>query len=155
MESMALFGGFLLLMFLIMIIVLFQQYQQNIQFKDIQDRLREMRRIEAMEQEAAALRREKAVLLEPLNSLESQLFQESRNTLETEELLAIDEIRGKFRGLSDRLKKMGQWMGPPFDLDWSESLEHLPIVKQLYIAAEFVERPMPESMQGSETPLGS
>ena len=64
MESMALFGGFLFLMFIIMLIVLFQQYQQNIQFKEIQDRLREMRRVEALEQEAAALRREKATILE-------------------------------------------------------------------------------------------
>ena len=141
MESMALFGGFLFLMFIIMLIVLFQQYQQNIQFKEIQDRLREMRRVEALEQEAAALRREKAALLEPLNTLEAQIFQQKINELAPEELMAIDDIRGKVKERTDSLKKMGQWMGAPFDLEWPELLEHLPIIRQLYTAAEFVERP--------------
>ena len=152
MESMALFGGFLFLMFIIMLIVLFQQYQQNIQFKEIQDRLREMRRIEALEQEAAALRREKAALLEPLNTLEAQIFQQKLNTLTPEELMAIDDIRGKVKERTDSLKKMGQWMGPPFDLEWPELLEHLPIIKQLYTAASFVERPtVPEQTTSSSS----
>lgn len=151
MESMALFGGFLALMFIIMLIVLFQQYQQNVQFKEIQDRLREMRRIEALEQEAAALRREKAVLLEPLNTLEAQIFQQNLNVLAPEELMAIDDIRAKVKERTDRLKKMGQWMGPPFDLEWSELLDHLPIIKQLYTAAEFVERPTLGSTEPSGT----
>lgn len=146
---MALFGGFLALMFIIMLIVLFQQYQQNIQFKEIQDRLRELRRIEALEQEAAALRREKATLLEPLNVLEAQIFQQKLNVLAPEELMAIDDIRAKIKERTDRLKKMGQWMGPPFDLEWSELIDHLPIIKQLYTAAEFVERPMPGSTETS------
>ena len=149
MESMALFGGFLILMFIIMLFVLFQQYQQNIQFKEIQDRLREMRRIEALEQEAAALRREKAVLLEPLNSLEAQIFEQKLNELAPEELMAIDDIRGKVKERNDSLKKMGQWMGPPFDLEWPELFEHLPIIKQLYTAAEFVDRPVTPELDKS------
>jgi len=149
MESMALFGGFLFLMFIIMLFVLFQQYQQNIQFKEIQDRLREMRRIEALEQEAAALRREKAVLLEPLNTLEAQIFAQKRNELAPEELMAIDDIRGKVKERTDSLKKMGQWMGPPFDLEWPELFEHLPIIKQLYTAAEFVDRPVTPELNKS------
>ena len=149
MESMALFGGFLFLMFIIMLFVLFQQYQQNIQFKEIQDRLREMRRIEALEQEAAALRREKAVLLEPLNTLEAQIFAQKLNELAPEELMAIDDIRGKVKERTDSLKKMGQWMGPPFDLEWPELLEHLPIIKQLYTAAEFVDRPVTSGLDES------
>ena len=154
METMVLFGGFLVLMFIIMLGVLFQQYQQNVQFREIQDRLREMRRIEAIEQEAAAMRREKALLLEPLNTLETHLFEEKRNALESDELLVIDDIRSKVRHLIARLKTMGQWMGPPFDLDWSESLDHLPIVKQLYTAAEFVERPGTYSMPSNNSPVG-
>ena len=149
MESMALFGGFLILMFIIMLFVLFQQYQQNIQFKEIQDRLREMRRIEALEQEAAALRREKAVLLEPLNTLEVQIFEQKLNELAPEELMAIDDIRGKVKERTDSLKKMGQWMGPPFDLEWPELFEHLPIIKQLYTAAEFVDRPVTPELDKS------
>lgn len=155
METMALFGGFLVLMFIIMLGVLFQQYQQNVQFREIQDRLREMRRIEAIEQEAAAMRREKALLLEPLNQLEAQLFSEKRNALGTEELLVIDEIRAKVRHIIARLKTMGQWMGPPFDLDWSESLEHIPIIKQLYTAAEFVDRPDQDPVQFGNPPTAS
>lgn len=149
MESMALFGGFLFVMFIIMLIVLFQQYQQNIQFKEIQDRLREMRRIEALEQEAAALRREKAALLEPLNTLEAQIFEQKINELAPEELMAIDDIRGKVKERNDSLKKMGQWMGAPFDLEWPELLEHLPIIKQLYTAAEFVDRPVTPELDKS------
>jgi len=146
---MALFGGFLFLMFIIMLFVLFQQYQQNIQFKEIQDRLREMRRIEALEQEAAALRREKAVLLEPLNTLEAQIFAQKLNELAPEELMAIDDIRGKVKERTDSLKKIGQWMGPPFDLEWPELFEHLPIIKQLYTAAEFVDRPVTPELDKS------
>ncbi len=108
-----------------------------------------MRRVEALEQEAAALRREKAALLEPLNTLEAQIFEQKINVLAPEELMAIDDIRGKVKERTDSLKKMGQWMGPPFDLEWPELLEHLPIIKQLYTAAEFVDRPVTPELDQS------
>jgi len=58
---------------ILIVIVAVQQFQQNAQYREIQDRLREIRHAEMLEQQALALRAERSAVLDPLNMLEASL----------------------------------------------------------------------------------
>ncbi|NDH52971.1 MAG: hypothetical protein EBY24_13465 [Betaproteobacteria bacterium] len=82
------------------------------------------------------VRRQRAQSFDQMLLLEADLTQHGRQTLTAEEIQAIDTARTTIIGCVDELKMGGDWMGVPFDLEWVELLERLPILKRLYLLAE-------------------
>jgi hypothetical protein len=122
---------------MLVVIVAVQQFQQNAQYREIQDRLREIRQAEMLEQQSLALRTERSSVLDPINLLEASLQSKGLNSLSSEELDLVDNGRRRVKAINDTLIGNRQWMGAPFDLDWHEVLDRLPIVKKAYLAASF------------------
>lgn len=130
-------GAMALVIGLVIIIVIVQQYQQNAQYREIQDRLREIRQAEMLEQQARALRTERSGILDPLSLLEAELVSRGSKQLTEEELIFVENARNRTKAINEQLVNMRHWMGPPFDLDWHEALERLPIIKDAFLAASF------------------
>ena len=138
--SVAAFG---MVVVLLVVIVAVQQVQQNSQYREIQDRLREIRHAEMMEQQAMALRTERSTIMDPLNVLEASLQTRSAAALTSDELNLVDNARKRVKTVNDTLIGNRQWMGSPFDLEWHEVLERLPIIRKAYLAANFSDETSP------------
>ena len=139
MDSFFSVAAFGMVVALLVVIVAVQQYQQNSQYREIQDRLREIRHAEMLEQQALALRTERSAVIDPINVLEASLQSAGRGALTPEELTLVDNARRRVKSLNETLIGNRQWMGAPFDLEWHEVLDRLPIVKKAYLAASFSE----------------
>ncbi len=81
---------------------------------------------------ADAVRRERSVAHDQLVLLEADLAIEPREALTTEEVEAFEASRKAIKTCNAELKKMGQWMGLPFDLEWVEIQQRQPKVNELY-----------------------
>ncbi len=138
------------LVLLLVIIVAVQQVQQNAQYREIQDRLREIRHAEMLEQQSLALRSERSTFIDPLNVLEATLQNRNVKTLSDEELIFVDNARKRIKAINSTLVGNRQWMGAPFDLDWPEILERLPIIRSAYLAANFSERLESDDTENAE-----
>ena len=142
MDTLLSVGGLGLIIVLVIAVVTIQHYQQNAQYREIQDRLREIRQLEQAEQRALAMRRERAGFADPLNVLEASMYESGRTELTPEELVMVDEARAKIKDINMRLTASKQWMGVPFDLEWTEILDRIPLVRGAYLAAGFDELPV-------------
>jgi hypothetical protein len=83
------------------------------------------------------LRQERAQWLDPLVMLEVNLNQSPNPQLDEAMLQQIDAARDAIKSLNERLMSTREWMGPPFDLEWTEYLERMPTLKKLYIALSY------------------
>lgn len=137
MDSVFSVGAMALVVGLVIVIIVVQQYQQNAQYREIQDRLREIRQAEMLEQQARALRTERSGIIDPLTLLEAELVSRGNKQLTEEELIFVENARNRTKSINEQLVNMRHWMGPPFDLDWHEALERLPIIKEAFLAASF------------------
>jgi len=138
MDSMFSIAAFILLIGLIVLVILMQQFQQNRQYAEIQARLREIRDAELREQRANALRAERLALLDPINMLEATVQSRgSKATLSDEELVQVEAARTRVKAITEELMSNQQWLGPPFDLEWHEVLERLPLIRAAFLAANF------------------
>jgi hypothetical protein len=140
------------LVLLLVVIVAVQQVQQNAQYREIQDRLREIRQAEMLEQQSLALRSERSTVIDPLNALEMSVQGRASKSLSTEELTFVDNARKRIRTINSTLVSNRQWMGAPFDLDWPDILERIPVIRAAYLAANFAERPENEPPQDPANP---
>lgn len=146
-------GAFILLIGLIVLVIIVQQFQQNRQYAEIQARLREIRDAELREQKANALRAERTALMDPITMLEATIQSRAEKTLFEEELNQIEITRTRIKGITDELIHNQQWLGAPYDLEWHELLERIPLVKNAFLAANF-SPPQPE-FPASEAPSSS
>lgn len=146
-------GAFILLIGLIVLVIIVQQFQQNRQYAEIQARLREIRDAELREQKANALRAERTALMDPITMLEATIQSRAEKTLFEEELYQIEITRTRIKGITDELIHNQQWLGAPYDLEWHELLERIPLVKNAFLAANF-SPPQPE-LPASEAPSSS
>lgn len=146
-------GAFILLIGLIVLVIIVQQFQQNRQYAEIQARLREIRDAELREQKANALRAERTALMDPITMLEATIQSRAEKTLFEEELNQIEITRTRIKGITDELIHNQQWLGAPYDLEWHELLERIPLVKSAFLAANF-SPPQPE-LPASEAPSSS
>lgn len=146
-------GAFILLIGLIVLVIIVQQFQQNRQYAEIQARLREIRDAELREQKANALRAERTALMDPVTMLEATIQSRAEKTLFEEELYQIEITRTRIKGITDELIHNQQWLGAPYDLEWHELLERIPLVKNAFLAANF-SPPQPE-FPASEAPSSS
>ena len=169
MDSFFSIGAIFMVVLILIVIVAVQQFQQNAQYREIQDRLREIRHAEMLEQQSLALRAERSAVLDPLNVLEASLQGKSQKTLSADELIFVDNARKRVKTINDTLIGNRQWKGAPFDLEWHEFLDRIPTIRAAYLAANFNDAPMtPEnptdagigttnltSFSGPSAPIGS
>jgi hypothetical protein len=59
--------------------------------------------------------------------------------LTPEELASIDQISKTIRTCIAELKKLGDWLGLPFDFEWTDILARVPKVNALYRKAIAIE----------------
>ncbi len=138
---------------ILIVIIAVQQYQQNAQYREIQDRLREIRHAEMLEQQALALRSERSAILDPVNVLEASLQTKGLKTLSNDELIFVDNARKRVKMINETLIGNRQWMGPPFDLEWHEFLDRIPTVRAAYLAANFNDAPPADN--SADQPIGT
>ena len=125
------------MMFLLMIILAALHFQQSGQLRDIQDRLSAIDEASLQAKRSPdALRFDRTQLLDPLSLLEPQLHGEGRDSLTEEEVQMIASAREGVKGITEELKQSEDWMGAPFDLEWSEYLDRMPRLKKLYLRAD-------------------
>ena len=141
MDSFFSIGSIFLVVAILVVIVAVQQFQQNAQYREIQDRLREIRHAEMLEQQSLALRSERSAVLDPVNVLEASLQNKGLTALTTDELALVDNARKRVKVINDTLIGNRQWMGAPFDLEWHEFLDRIPIIRKAYLAANFSDAP--------------
>ena len=94
-----------------------------------------------------SIRRERALAHDRLVLLEADLSHHPREYLSAQELASIDEISQSIRNCIAELKKSGEWVGLPFDFEWTDILARLPKVDALYrkaIALETEPEPEPQ-----------
>jgi len=127
--------GFLVL--LVIIVVVVQQVQQNAQYKAIQQRLQELRETELREERARELRSERAQLASQLEAFELSLQSRKIDQLADSDAVYIEQIRQRIKSINDEITGLRQWMGIPFDLEWSEIAERAPKTHSLLLAYDF------------------
>ena len=81
---------------------------------------------------SAVLRNERARCYQQLLALDSGLQSQPRESLGAEELAMVDINREEIRNCVEALKRSGNWMGLPYDLDWQDMWENLPALQKLY-----------------------
>jgi hypothetical protein len=143
MDSIFSIGAIILLTGLIVLVIVVQQFQQNRQYAEIQARLREIRDAELREQKANALRAERTAVMDPITMLEATVQSRSDKALTEEELYQVEAARARIKAITDELMHNQQWLGTPYDLEWHELLERIPLVRGAFLAANFVP-PQPE-----------
>ena len=151
MDSIFSIGAFILLIGLIVLVIITQQFQQNRQYAEIQARLREIRDAELREQKANALRAERTAVMDPVTMLEATVQSRSDKSLTEEELYQVESARTRVKAITDELMHNQQWLGTPYDLEWHELLERIPLVRGAFLAANFAppQPELPTSDQGA------
>ena len=129
----------LLLMLLLICFLLFYFFTQQ-SLRDITARLNiALQPTAPPKKNSESVRRERAMAHDQLVLLEADLTNNPREELTPEELASIDQISKTIRTCIAQLKKSDEWIGLPFDFEWTDILARLPKVNALYrqaIAAE-------------------
>jgi hypothetical protein len=123
--------------------------QQSGTLRDIQHKLDLVEEEAKKRKDPEALRRERVAVLDPLMLLESQLYSRKPQTLTEEEIELISTSRTRVTELSEDLKQVEDWLGAPYDLEWYEYLERMPLIKTLYLNAGFAQESPPQITSGS------
>lgn len=124
----------ILFVFLAGFLVFYIQTQMN--FKELQQKLEVMREPPKANTNVENLKREMALHHDKLVLLEADISKNRRESLTEEELQTFDLARRKIRGCIAMLKSNGGWIGLPFEFEWTEMLERLPNLQNLYKKAE-------------------
>jgi hypothetical protein len=128
----------LLTLLLVLIVLLYFFTQQG--FRDLVARVAVQQAAAApppSQRSADSVRRERSVALDQLVLLEADLAVNPREELSTEEVENFEGSRKSIKVCNAELKKMNQWMGLPFDLEWHEIQQRQPRLSDLY--RKFVE----------------
>ena len=100
--------------------------------REINNRLAQLQPPPSRRRSNDEIRRERALAHDQLVLLEAGLSTQPRERLSADELENIDRYRSTIKSCIDELKLLGEWVGLPFDFEWTEMLERLPNVNQLY-----------------------
>lgn len=84
---------------------------------------------------SALLRNERARCYQQLLALEADILARQRERLSNEETAMVELNREEIQNCVNALKKSGNWMGLPFDLDWQDMWGNLPQLRTLYRAS--------------------
>jgi hypothetical protein len=135
-----------ILFFMLICVVLFYVFTQQ-SLNDISKRLTKMQTTAPAARTPDVIRRERAYSHDQIVLLEAELSTSGREDLTEAEIQEIDKARKKIKLCVDELKASGQWIGLPFDFEWTEILDRLPQVNALYrkaIAAQAEASQSPE-----------
>jgi hypothetical protein len=83
---------------------------------------------------SAFLRNERARCYQQLLALEADMQARQRDSLSNEETAMVEVNRDEIQNCVNALKKSGNWMGLPYDLDWQDMWDKLPQLRSLYRA---------------------
>jgi hypothetical protein len=128
----------LLTLLLVLIVLLYFFTQQG--FRDLVSRIAVQQAPPApppTQRSADSVRRERSVAHDQLVLLEADLAVNPREDLTAEEIESFEGARKSIKVCNAELKKMNQWMGLPFDLEWPEIQVRQPKLNELY--RKFVE----------------
>jgi hypothetical protein len=78
------------------------------------------------------IRREQAYRHDQLALLEADLTKHPRDILTEDEIECVETARKTIKRCIDELKQSGEWIGLPFDFEWTELIERIPNVITLY-----------------------
>ena len=125
----------ILTMMLIIVVVFATLYvQQSGYLQEIQNKLANIDPKAAEKQkQAETLRRQRLEVVDPLMLLEAEFHQGSRNTLDELELQLIADARDRVMAITQQLRDIGDWLGPPYDLEWPDYFDRLPEIKTIYL----------------------
>ena len=100
--------------------------------REINNRLAQLQPPPPKRRSTDEIRRERAYAHDQLVLLEASLSTQPREHLNVDELENIDRYRNTIKSCIDELKQSGEWVGLPFDFEWTEMLDRLPNVNLLY-----------------------
>jgi hypothetical protein len=115
-------------------LIFYFQTQQS--FQEITDKLEEIQHPHASMLSAETLKRELAMHHDKLVLLEADISKNKREFLTEEELKMFDVARHQIKASIAGLKSNGEWIGMPFEYEWTEMLDRLPNVLSLYRKSE-------------------
>jgi hypothetical protein len=123
--------------------------QQSGSLRELRERLQSVQDEAVKRKNPDTLRRERVAVLDPLLLLETQLSDRTPLLLTEEELGLIASSRERIMTISEQLKALSDWIGPPYDLEWVEYLERLPRLKALYMSADIGQDSAPSATSSS------
>lgn len=129
----------ILTMMLIIVVVFATLYvQQSGYLQEIQNKLAKIDpQVVEKQKQAETLRRQRLEVVDPLMLLEAEFHQGIRKTLDEMELQRIADARDRVMAISQQLRDLGDWLGPPYDLEWPDYFERLPEIKAVYLKSAF------------------
>lgn len=123
---------FILFFLMAGLLIFYFQTQQSL--KDIADKMSKLQPQRVL-RFPNVIRQERAVCQDRLVLLEVDLTQNQRENLNDEEIQHVESARDAIKRCNDELKQTGDWMGTPFDFEWTEMFNRMPILKSLYWAS--------------------
>jgi len=100
---------------------------------------------------SALLRNERARCYQQLMALEADITTGQRDRLSNEETAMVELNREEIQNCVNALKKSGNWMGLPFDLDWQDMWNNLPQLRNLYRATVMQQDYEPDAARSANT----
>lgn len=132
MTVFSVFVIFLLFFLMAGLLVFYFQTQQSL--RDITNQVGKLQPQAAM-RSPNAIRQERAAHQDRLVLLEADLNQSPRETLAEAELTLVDQSRDAIKLCNDELKHIGEWIGIPFDFEWTEMFSRMPTLKARYASS--------------------
>jgi hypothetical protein len=114
------------------LLIFYFQTQQSL--KDIADKMSKLQPQRVL-RFPNVIRQERAVCQDRLVLLEVDLTQNQRENLNDEEIQHVESARDAIKRCNDELKQTGDWMGTPFDFEWTEMFNRMPTLKSFYWAS--------------------
>jgi len=121
----------LLLILALMCFLLYYFYIQQ-SLENLSRQLANLQTPQASARGPDLIRREKAYRHDQLFLLEADLTNYPRELLNEEEMAVVDVARKNIKLCIDELKQSGEWLGLPFDFEWTELVDRVPKVIALY-----------------------
>ena len=123
---------FILFFLMAGLLIFYFQTQQSL--KDIADKMSKLQPQRVL-RFPNVIRQERAVCQDRLVLLEVDLTQNQRENLNDEEIQHVESARDAIKRCNDELKQTGDWMGTPFDFEWTEMFNRMPTLKSFYWAS--------------------
>jgi hypothetical protein len=132
MTIFSVFVIFLLFFLMAGLLVFYFQTQQSL--RDITQRVGQLQP-QVTVRSPDTIRIERAAHQDRLVLLEADLNQTPREVLDETELTLVDQCRDAIKLCNDELKHTGEWIGMPFDFEWTEIFSRMPTLKARYASS--------------------
>jgi len=123
-------------LFILLVGFLIFYFQTQQSFQEITAKLEEIQHPSNTMVSSETFKRELALHHDKLVLLEADISKNNRESLIEEELKMFDVARHQIKASIAGLKSSGEWIGLPFEYEWTEMLDRLPNVLGLYRKSE-------------------